>query len=81
MKIRKRGCTEHYVYTPLSSDVQATVVVCPGSILAQSVWDIWWTKWHWDTFSAVFCCRFHSTGAPLHGKTKNLIVFITRVAQ
>ena len=21
-----------------------------GSIPAQSVWNMWWTKWHWDTF-------------------------------
>jgi hypothetical protein len=32
------------------------------------VWDLWWTKWHWDWFFSdlsVFPCRFHSTGAPL----------------
>jgi hypothetical protein len=22
----------------------------PGSILDQSMWDLWWTKWHWDRF-------------------------------
>ena len=27
--------------------------------------------------TSVFPCRFHSTGAPLHGKTKKLINFIT----
>jgi hypothetical protein len=25
----------------------------------------------------LFPCRFNSTGAPLHGKTKKLIIFIT----
>jgi hypothetical protein len=25
----------------------------------------------------VFPCQFHSTGAPLQGKTKKLIIFIT----
>jgi hypothetical protein len=25
----------------------------------------------------VFPCQFHSTGAPLHGKTKKLITFVT----
>jgi hypothetical protein len=20
----------------------------PGSITGQSMWDLWWTKWHWD---------------------------------
>jgi hypothetical protein len=24
---------------------------CPGSISGQSMWDLWWTKWHWDRFS------------------------------
>ena len=27
--------------------------------------------------TSVFPCRFHSTGAPLHGKTKKPIIFIT----
>jgi hypothetical protein len=27
--------------------------------------------------TSVFPCQFHSTGAPLHGKTKKLIIFIT----
>ena len=22
----------------------------PGSISGQSVWDLWWTKWHWDRY-------------------------------
>jgi len=21
----------------------------PGSIMKQSMWDLWWAKWHWDT--------------------------------
>jgi hypothetical protein len=47
----------------------------------QSMWDLWWTKWHWDRFfpeNFGFLPSFHSTGAPLHGKTKQkLIIFIT----
>jgi hypothetical protein len=27
--------------------------------------------------TSVFTCKFHSTGAPLEGKTKKLIIFIT----
>jgi hypothetical protein len=42
---------------------------------------LWWTKWHWDRFfpsTSVFPCQFHSTGAPLLGKTKKeLMIFIT----
>jgi hypothetical protein len=53
----------------------------PDSILGRSMWDLWWTKWHWDRFSpqstSVFPCQFHSTGATLLGKTKKLIIFIT----
>jgi hypothetical protein len=22
----------------------------PGWIPGQSMWDLWWTKWHWDRF-------------------------------
>jgi hypothetical protein len=39
-----------------------------GSVPGKSMWDLWWTKWHWDRFFfelLVFPCRFHSTGAPL----------------
>jgi hypothetical protein len=42
------------------------------------MWDLWWTKWHWDSFStctSVFHRKFHSTGAPLLEKTQ--IIFIT----
>jgi hypothetical protein len=34
----------------------------------KSMWDLWWTKWHWDRFFSelsVFPCRFQSTGAQL----------------
>jgi hypothetical protein len=24
--------------------------VGPGSIPGQSMWNLWWTKWHWDRF-------------------------------
>jgi hypothetical protein len=36
------------------------------------MWDLWWTKWHWDRFFPEyfgFSCQFYSTGAPF-GKTK-----------
>jgi hypothetical protein len=44
------------------------------------MWDLWWTKWHWDRFFPKyfgFPCQFHSTGAPFLGKTKKVIIFIT----
>jgi hypothetical protein len=55
----------------------------------QSLWDLWWTKWHWDRFyppsTSVSPCQFHSTGAPLLGtikKTDHLSLhFYHRVAQ
>jgi hypothetical protein len=38
------------------------------------MWDLWWTKWHWDRFFPrvlrFFPCQFHSTGAPLLGGKK-----------
>jgi hypothetical protein len=51
----------------------------PGSIPGQSMWDLWWTKWQWDSFSpstSVFSCQFHSTGAPLLGKGQEIIIII-----
>jgi hypothetical protein len=51
----------------------------------KSMWDLWWTKWHWDRFFSevsVFPCQFHSTGAPLLVKRgQKLLIFITGVAQ
>jgi hypothetical protein len=38
------------------------------------MWDLWWTKWHWDRFffpsTLVFSCQFNSTGVQLQGKMK-----------
>ena len=37
------------------------------------MWDLWWTKWHWDRFFPEFFgfpSQFHSTVAPLLGKIK-----------
>jgi hypothetical protein len=52
----------------------------------KSMWDLWWTEWHWDRFFSelsVFPCQFHSTGAPLLVKLgkKKLLIVITGVAQ
>jgi hypothetical protein len=65
-------------YTRLSfvlGRAMAQAVSCrTGSTPGQSMWNLWWTKWHWDRFSppstSVFPCQFHSTGAPLQGKPK-----------
>jgi hypothetical protein len=46
----------------------------------KSMWDLWWTKWHWDRFFSelsVFPCQFHSNGVPLIVKIgKKLIILI-----
>jgi hypothetical protein len=37
------------------------------------MWDLWWTKWHWDRLFSEYCgfpLSISSTGAPLHGKMK-----------
>jgi hypothetical protein len=26
---------------------------CPRSILGQTIWDMWWTKWNWGKFSPI----------------------------
>jgi hypothetical protein len=47
------------------------------------MWDLWWTKWHWDRFFPEFFGlprQFHSTCAPLLGKGQKIIIifiFIT----
>jgi hypothetical protein len=33
-----------------------------GSSPGQSMWDLWWTKWHWDMLFCDFPCQYHSTG-------------------
>jgi len=41
---------------------EGTWVQPPG----QMVWDLWWKKWHWDTFtpsSPVFPYNSHSSNA------------------
>jgi hypothetical protein len=51
----------------------------------KSMWDLWWTKWHWERFFSelsVFPCQFHSTGAPLLVKLgKKTAHLYHRVAQ
>jgi len=36
------------------------------SLPGQSMWDIWWTEWHWDMFlsTSVFLCQYLTTSAP-----------------
>jgi hypothetical protein len=46
------------------------------------MWDLCWTKWHWDSFfspsTSGFPCQLHYTDAPLLGKTeKKRTIFIT----
>jgi hypothetical protein len=38
------------------------------------MWDLWWTKWHWDRFFS----EYNSIGATLKWKSrKKLIIFLT----
>jgi len=42
-------------------------VVGSGSVPGQYMWDLWWTKWHWDMFLSeyfVFPSYYHSTNTP-----------------
>jgi hypothetical protein len=43
------------------------------------MWDLWWTKWHWDRFFPEyfgFPLSISFTGAPSLGKMKKLIIFL-----
>jgi hypothetical protein len=53
----------------------------PGSIPVHYIWDLWWTKWHWDRFFSRVL-RFSPVSfipLVLHymEKFKKLVVFIT----
>jgi len=42
----------------------------PGSIPCQSMWNVWWTKWHWDGFLSEYCqCHFTMFHTHLHLNT------------
>jgi hypothetical protein len=50
-------------------------------ILIQSMWDLWWTKWHWDRFFPEYVCfplsmSFHRCSITRKNE-KTLIIFIT----
>jgi hypothetical protein len=52
----------------------------PGSIAGQSMWDLWWTKWHWDRFFSKYfgfplSISFHRCSVTR--KNEKLIIFIT----
>jgi hypothetical protein len=51
-----------------------------GSIPGQSIWDSWWTKWHWDRFFSPVLQFFFVNFIPpvLHylEKRKTLIIFL-----
>jgi hypothetical protein len=53
----------------------------PGSIPGQSMWDLWWTKWHWDRFFSMYFGFFLSISFHRCYITrkygKRLIIFIT----
>lgn len=40
---------------------------CSGSLRGQSMWYLWWTRWHWDGLSRVYSvvsCQYHITILP-----------------
>jgi hypothetical protein len=55
----------------------------PGSIPGQSIWDLWWTKWHWDRifpefFGFPLSMSFHWWSITRKRTTNNIIfTFIT----
>jgi hypothetical protein len=51
-----------------------------GLILGQSMWDLWWTKWHWDRFLPEYfgfplSISFHRWS--ISWKNEKLIIFLT----
>ena len=40
---------------------------CPGSLVGWSIWNLWWTEWHWAMFSLnvlILPYHYYSTNAP-----------------
>jgi len=53
----------------------------PSSIPDQSMWVLWWPKWHWDMFFSkysIFLCLCHSTCVPwtfIHPSITSAFIF------
>ena len=46
------------------------------------MWDLWWTKWHWDKFSSkylYFSCQFNSISSPYSSSSTGLLTPWCRV--
>ena len=41
-------------------DIQVLTRGWSGSIPCQSIWDLWWTNWHWNRFRFYMVWGFHS---------------------
>jgi hypothetical protein len=47
------------------------------------MWDLWWTKWHWDRFFSEYfgfllsTSSFHWCSIKMKKQKKNFIIFIT----
>jgi hypothetical protein len=50
----------------LGGELPASQSGGPGSISGQSMWDLWWTKWHWGRFSVVHTIRWEAGRVPEH---------------
>ena len=72
-----RAMTQAVSHRPLTAETRARSRVSPCRICGGQSGN------GTDFFpsTSVFPCQFHSTGAPLLGNTKKLIIFITRFAQ
>jgi hypothetical protein len=62
-------------HQPLTAEARVRVRATPCGICGGQIG----TETGFSLKTSVFPCQFHSTGAPLHGKTKKLITFITRL--
>jgi hypothetical protein len=46
------------------------------------MWDLWWTKWHWDRFFSEYfgfplSVSFHRCSIKMEKQKKNIIIIIT----
>jgi hypothetical protein len=56
-----------FFFLVFPSDSKENIKHVMGSRPGQSVWDLWWTKWHWDRFfseSISFPFQYDSAAVP-----------------
>jgi hypothetical protein len=44
-----------------------------GSIPRQSIWDLWWTRWHWDSIAVSLSASMHRSTINTHSSITDVV--------